>query len=160
MDKTDKLLEDNEDVAAHHGLYSKNPARAPRGTSNNPILMPLSYMGDKQHTGDAESKGEPCFLEVCSGRAHWNPWVCCGHQWQMDSAHAGRYARVCALWSAVRSHGVAQGNSAASGISQGIVSSPTFFYPQRALWNGLEATFSPLRKVLPLLIPMGCFNID
>lgn len=105
MDKTDKLLEDSEDVAAHHGLYSKNPAWAPRGTSNNPILMPLSYMGGKQHTGDAESKGEPCFLEVCSGRAHWNPWVCRGHQWQMDSAHAGRYARVCVpsglLWGAM-----------------------------------------------------------
>lgn len=160
MVKIARLLEENESVAAHHGLCSQNSAQAPRGTSSSP--MPLTafelFGGQAEDWGSREERGT-----LLSMRLPWKgllkpmglPWAPVA-----DGSCPCRQIRscVCALGSALRSRGVARGDPAASGGC--FFSCLLLLDSEGAMWSGLKASFSPLRKALPLVIPRGRFNID
>ena len=129
MDKIARLLEENESVAAHRGLCSQNPAWAPRGTSSSPTPLTTFevFGGQAADWGSREQRGA-----LLSRSLQWKgPLKPMGLPWApvTDGSCPCRQIRscMCALGSAQRSHGVTQGDPAASGISRGIVSSPTFF---------------------------------
>lgn len=115
--------------------------------------MPLTafemFEGQAVDWGSGEQRGA-LLSRSLHGRACWNPQVCPRHQWQMD------------VWVPL---GLPSGTvELFRGILLPLESLRDFFYllmqSERAIWTVLKTHFSPLRRVLPLVIPMGFFDID